>query len=113
MSLDIYLITEKCPHCGRSGEGYSANITHNLCDMADALGIYEFLWHPERAGIKTAGQLIAPLKQAICLMKDAPAKYKAFDASNGWGTYKDFLPWLERLLEACEQSPDAGVEASR
>lgn len=28
-------------------EVYSANITHNVNQMADAAGLYEVLWHPE------------------------------------------------------------------
>ena len=44
MSLDIYLIPPRCEHCGERGEGYDANITHNLGRMASEAGIYEVLW---------------------------------------------------------------------
>jgi hypothetical protein len=113
MSLDITLTPPACEHCGRSDDSFSTNITHNLSRMADALGIYEWVWEPETAGIKTAGQLIAPLRAAILLMKDSPDKYKKFDTPNGWGTYDQFLPWLEELLEACEKAPTASIRVSR
>ena len=112
MSLDIYLKPNVCPHCGRGDDGFSANITHNLGDMADAAGIYGILWHPEDNGITTARQLIVPLIKAVADMRAHPDIYKVHDSENGWGTYADFVPWLERLLEACEANPDARVEVS-
>lgn len=113
MSLDIYLDSPLCPHCGRKDQHYAANITHNLNTMADALGIYQCVWRPDQNGIKDARQLIEPLKKAIADMRSDPAKYKAFNAPNGWGMYDNFLPWLERLLQACETYPDDEVHVSR
>ena len=113
MSLDIYIVPIACPHCGRHDDGFSANITHNLTTMAEALGIYECLWNNEKVGVKTAGQLIKPLKTAIKSMKDDPEKYKKFNAKNGWGTYNDFLPWLEDLLDACQESPESKIDFLR
>jgi hypothetical protein len=113
MSLDVYLAPKACQHCGRSDEGFSANITHNLGKMADAAGIYSIVWRPEENGITQARQLIEPLRVAIADMKEQPMKYKNYDASNGWGTYEDFMPWLEKYLAACEEMPDAAVSVSR
>ena len=48
MSLDIWMETQPCHHCGRSDPGWEGNITHNLTAMANFVGIYEALWHPER-----------------------------------------------------------------
>jgi hypothetical protein len=39
--------------------------------------------------------------------------FKMHDAPNGWGTYEQFLPWLEEYLRACEENPDAIVMVSR
>lgn len=58
MSLDVYLQGEpkkvKCYcDCGHEHEReeserfYSANITHNLGNMAQAAGIYHPVWRPE------------------------------------------------------------------
>ncbi len=46
-------------------------------------------------------------------MKRYPKKARSFDAPNGWGTYKQFLPWVERLLEACKAYPESKIEVSR
>lgn len=118
MSLDIYLETPtKCPHCGkRIGEGmevWSANVTHNLGAMADEAGIGDMVWSPEKVGIKMACQLIEPLRAAIETMKSDPERFRKLDAKNKWGTYDNFVPWLERLLGACREWPNAEVKVSR
>jgi len=119
MSLDITLTSahpqeQVCVHCGHTNadivELYSANITHNLNAMAEAVGIYEPLWRPKENGIKTAAQLIDVLTLGVARLRSNPDYYKTFDSPNGWGTYKDFVPWVEALLAACIQYPDAIVE---
>lgn len=107
MSLDVYL------EAVRKTEVYSANITHNLNEMADEAGIYYCLWRPEEIGITKAEQLIEPLKNGLKLMKDDPERFKKFDADNGWGTYEQFIPWIENYLKACEENPDAEVSVWR
>jgi len=114
VSLDIYLTAPACPICGRSDEVvYDANITHNLCGMAQEAGIYDCTWRPDENGIEHALELIEPLRAGIAAMKEDPDRFRAFDSPNGWGSYENFLPWLERLLEACEQNPSAIVRVSR
>lgn len=92
---------------------YSRNITHNLGKMAEAAGIYEHLWRPEEIGITKAVQLIAPLRAGLALLKSDPAQFEQFNAPNGWGLYKHFVPFVEQYLAACEEHPDADVEVSR
>ncbi len=112
MSLDIDL----CVYVDTGGsephriELYTTNITHNLNKMAKELGVYKPLWHGE--GIVDAASLIPVLVGAIRLMEVDPSYYRGFDAPNGWGTYKDFLPWLRALLAACVEHPAAVVEIS-
>jgi len=106
MSLDLYL------ECTQPTEVYWANITHNLGAMAAEGGLYEMLWHPEEAGITSARQLIEPIQKAVAAMKADPARFKKHNAPNGWGLYEHWLPWLERLLAACQEYPDATVRAS-
>jgi len=113
MSLDIDLIDNMCSHCGRGECVYEANITHNLGKMAEALDIYSQVWHPEKNGVLYASQLIQPLTDAIYKMKRAPKLYKQYDSPNGWGKYDNFLPWLEGLLAACKEHPNAVVRADR
>lgn len=105
MSLDIYI--------GKGEYSRSMNITHNLADMAEAAGIFKCLWRAEENGFKRARQLIKPLESAIADMRARPEFYKQYDAPNGWGTYKDFAPWLERLLEICRENPNRSVRTWR
>ena len=90
---------------------FSQNITHNLAKMAIKAGVYDVLWQGE--GVKTAQDLVEPLRRALCDMRQFPAKYRAFNDPGGWGTYGKFVPWLQKLLDACYEWPDAEVEHSR
>ncbi len=125
MSLDVYLdrprtIEHRCAHCGKIevvqiGEDrvYDANITHNLGCMAEAAGIYQHLWRPEELGIKTAGELVEPLRCGLAILISDPAHFATFNASNGWGVYAHFVPFVREYLRACEENPDATVSVSR
>lgn len=118
MSLDVTLLKTdpKCDHCGRGGEEielFSANITHNLGAMAREAGIYRHLWRPGEIGITTAGQLVGPLRAGLELLMSDPVRFEKHNAENGWGTYGQFVPWVERYLSACQQNPDATVRADR
>ncbi len=108
MSLDVYLRVRQ-PSVGV----FNANITHNLAGMAKEAGIYQHLWHPEDIGITRAWQLIEPLRTGIALMKSDPERFSKHDAENGWGTYGNFVPWVEEYLAVCERFPEAYVSVSR
>lgn len=105
MSLDITF--------SRRQVCFEANITHNLNKMAREAGIYELLWRPEEVGITKAEQLIQPLKEGVERMKADPERFKAFNSPNGWGLYENFVPWIERVILACQEDPDCDVEVSR
>lgn len=107
MSLDVYLERVQMT------EVYEANITHNLGRMAEEAGIYMHIWRPEEIGIIKAEELIEPLQKALDDMKARPERYEQFNAPNGWGMYKNFVPWLEKYMAACRAFPDANVRASR
>ncbi len=109
MSLDIWL--EK--PAVEAMEVFGANITHNLGKMAEEANIYGVLWRPEEHEITHAWQLIEPLRGAIKEMIEDPSRFKKHNADNGWGMYKDFLPWLERLLAACLKHPGSTIHTSR
>ena len=94
-------------------EVYSSNITHNLGKMADVAGIYEALWRPEEIGINKARQLIEPLTAGLAALKADPAKFRAHNPPNGWGTYEGFVLFVEKYLAACREYPDADVSVSR
>lgn len=107
MSLDVYLTAV------RPTTIFSSNITHNLNGMAKAAGIYSELWRPDEIGVTKASQLIAPLAKGLRLLKETPALFEQYNASNGWGMYKHFVPFVEEYLNACRENPDADVSVSR
>lgn len=107
MSLDVYL-TRVQPTTV-----YDRNITHNLNRMAGEAGIYEALWRPEEIGITKAAQLIDPLTNGLALLRSDPARFKAFNPSNGCGSYEHLVEFVADYLKACEEYPDADVSVSR
>ena len=92
---------------------YRANITHNLNVMADAAGLYIFLWRPDEHHIQTAQQLIAPLREGLARLQATPGLYKIFNPDNGWGTYEGLVSFVREYLAACEHYPAATVRVSR
>lgn len=111
---------------------FDANITHNLNTMADKAGIYEALWRPYRlhkdwkdtndyekelkfegSVIMKAKDIISTLEKGLTLLKEKPEYFKKFNAENGWGTYEQFVPWVEEYLEACKQYPESEIYVSR
>ena len=105
MSLDLTLTVV------RPVEVHHQNITHNLSPMAEAAGFGRLLWGDERP--RNAAHLADAIEVGLDAMRADPERFKALDAKNGWGTYKDFVPWLERLVQACRDNPEARVEVSR
>ncbi len=125
MSLDVTLIGKETPEeciCSECGQThiktyrevfYDANITHNLNSMAEEAGIYKHLWRPDEIGISKAEQLIEPLKEALTLMKASPSRFEKHNPENGWGNFGIFFRFTKNYLAACEEHPEATVEASR
>jgi hypothetical protein len=62
---------------------------------------------------KKAGDLIDELGEAISELKAQPARYRAMDSPNGWGTYEHLLPQMEVLLAQYRAHPLATVRVSR
>jgi len=63
MSLNVYLFITKpyCECCKREEEKsmvFHANITSNLWEVAENVGIYKCVWKPREIGIIKAGDLI-------------------------------------------------------
>ena len=53
------------------------------------------------------------IEEGLRLLKAEPERFKRFDSPNGWGTYKHFVPFVEKVLAACREYPDADVSADR
>lgn len=131
MSLDVYLIDPTATY--ETESLYSANITHNLGEMASHAGIYEALWRPhrlikgynipekeyeaeyrfEKENKVIAKDIIPILEIGLARLKSDPDYFKKYNASNGWGMYEHFIPFVEKYLEACKEYPDAIIKTSR
>lgn len=110
MSLDISLYYEAD---GNEVSVFSANITHNLGKMADEAGIYKALWRPEEMGAKRAEDIIWLLDGGLKILKADRERFEKFNASNGWGLYEHFVPFVEEVLAACKKYPKAILSVSR
>lgn len=106
MSLDVSLDLD-------GKQVFSSNITHNLGNMAAHAGIYYACWRPEEINATHAKHILPMLKSGIECMKAHPEHYEKFNAPNGWGLYKHFLPWVEEYAEACESFPEATISVDR
>jgi hypothetical protein len=104
---------------------YSANITHNLGEMADKAGLYEALWRPHRLidGYNIpekdhnaehefedkqeirAKDIIPYIKEGLSKLRDNP--------NNGWGSYEGLLNFTQNYLDACEENPESIVKVWR
>lgn len=124
MSLDVMLYgheaeTECECQCGHKHRRkyrecfYDANITHNLGAMAREAGIYQHCWRPDEIGVTKANQLIEPLSAGLALLQSDRKRFEAFNATNGWGKYEHFVPFVSQYLSACMEYPDADVRVSR
>lgn len=92
---------------------YEDNITHNLNHMADAAGIYGVLWRPDENNLNKASELIPYLETGLEELQQNPEQYETFNPSNGWGSYKGLVKFVEKYLEACRKYPNADVYVSR
>lgn len=111
MSLDVSLYTKN--EAGDIECVFDANITHNLAEMADKAGIYYALWRPEEIPANKASDIVDILERGLADLKARPEYFEQFNASNGWGKYDRFLPWVEEYLDACKSYPDAEISVSR
>jgi hypothetical protein len=92
---------------------FNANITHNLTAMADAAELYMVLWRPDELGITKACALIEPLRKGLNILLDNPAKFKALNPTNGWGSYDSLVQFVVSYRGACMDHPDAVIGVSR
>lgn len=108
MGLDVELYYEVEP--GKDVIVYNIGISHNLVPMAKSVNLYNPLWKGE--DITEALDLINPVTRAIVLLKECPNQYRRLQAKNKWGTYDQFIEFLQNLLKALIEYPHAKVNHS-
>ena len=121
MSLDVSLygtdIRWCVCTCGHEHETnpplFTANITHNLVTMARAADVYDACWRPEVLNITTAQQLLPYLREGLEALIADPAGFTQYNPSNGYGSYTDFVVWLEDYAAACARWPAACVRVRK
>jgi len=116
MSLDFMATRTEgfCKCCGREPEYIlDVNITHNLNTMAEEAGLYKALWRPDEQGWKQLKDIIPILEKGLKDLKDRPEHYKTFNPENGWGTYKYFVYFVEKILECGRENSEAFIEINR
>ena len=92
---------------------FDASITHNLDTMAAYAGIYRACWRPEEIKATKAKDIIPILERGYKELKEKPEYFMQFNASNGWGVYENFLPWVKEYLDACKEFPECEIHVSR
>jgi hypothetical protein len=116
MSLDIYLESPPCEHCGRGDDTvWQYNVTHNLARMADAAGLYQVMWRPEEIGVVTAADALPHLRAGWDRLtaNDNVDAMLALSPTNGWGTYDGLCRAVSAYIGACVDYPHALVRVSR
>lgn len=92
---------------------WNYNITHNLNEMADACGVYEFTWDCVDKGHTHARDVIEGVEAGLEKLLAAPSYYKQFNPPNGWGTYDGLVSFLRSFVAACKEYPDAIIRVWR
>ena len=109
MSLSVYLSQVET----REVNVFDATITHNFNKMAEAVCLYQVLWKPEELGLTKAFQLVKPLMAGLFLLTSDKDRIEKLNAENGWGTYENFVTFVEKYLLACIKNPNATIRISR
>jgi hypothetical protein len=113
MSLDVDLMVVQPTSV------YSANITHNLGKMADAVDVgegrtlYEILWRPDEHGYVYAREIVDCLHNGLKELSFNPEKYRKFAPENGWGSYEGLIEFVRKYHAACMETPDAELRVCR
>jgi hypothetical protein len=113
MSLDVDLMVVKPVSV------YSANITHNLGKMANAVvfdngvTLYHILWRPEEKEFYFAKDIVDFLYIAWKELISHPDEYKQFNPENGWGSYDSLVNFVKNYHAACMENLDAEIKVCR
>jgi hypothetical protein len=108
MSLSVYL---ECKSCHM--QLYTAEVTHNLGEMAKYAQVYDAMWSPQKLNIEKASDLIPILEKGLHLLESEPDDARRYNPDNGWGNYEEFTEFTRNYLNACKEYPDASIRIYR
>lgn len=106
MSLDIWLQKE-----GEEESCAEFNYTYNVGRMWYA-ACPEDDYMVKVEGL-TGAQSLPKLEKTLGVLKADPEKFEEMNPPNGWGSYSTFVDWLERVILAAKEYPDATWKAWR
>jgi hypothetical protein len=94
-------------------EVFSANITHNLMNMAMEAGCYRAIWRPEELGITTCAEALPYLREGLKNLISDPRRYKRLNPTNGWGSYESLIDAIGNYIAICEKYPNGKVSTNK
>lgn len=93
-------------------EVFTANITHNCTAMAKKMNIYQALWNPSDESIvselENAWDLQYFLHKGLQFAKHNTLAVKELENAE-WGTYANFINFVQEVFDACMKYPKAKV----
>lgn len=90
------------------------NISHHFAVLADVVGLYKPLWHPESLGIVTADDLLPHLVEGCKrIYFSDKVRWRVFDLDSKWCTLEGLIKFLHKLLIQCVITPDAKITVKR
>lgn len=106
MSYDVTVFDgPECPTCKRcGGELFDWSPTYNYAPMFRAAGFGLRAFDGQ-----TGAQVAAVLAPAVAAMEADPEKFRVLEASNGWGTYDNVMPYLRKFLRIVTERPECSV----
>lgn len=111
MSLGIYLHLPACAHCGRGDEQvFERSPTYNLGPMWRAAGLP---FSDESIEGKAIADLLPVLEAGLANLRADPARFRAMNPPNGWGSYEGLCDVVERMIAAGQEHPTAVVRTWR
>lgn len=88
---------------------YDGNITSNASRIFNEAFNTNGYWTDLLNG-NSSSDVVPIVKQALINLCEKPSHYKQFDSPNGWGIWRDFLPFLAELHEGMINNPNDIIE---
>ena len=127
MSFDISIEVPACSKCERGIETvWDINVTHNTNEIVERcmlaaldppIGLRVGACYRERAWGRLAGwqcrEVLPFLERTLAAMnaQERQAELREHEPDNGWGSVQSARTALEKLIEACKETPTGKIDA--